>query len=153
MLLIGVVLKPFCGSRRDQRINPSSTWVVVNKSGLDEQGARQSDQSSQRPKNPTPQKQRNKGHRRRQTHGIASKLWLDNRLDDEVQHRVGDDNSHRRHPAVFEESQEGWRDNTDDEANIWNVVRQEAEQRPDPGKRNADDEQRCPVKELSLIHI
>ena len=120
---------------------------MVDEGRLDKQRTRQSDEGSQRTEDPAPQQQGDKGHRRSQADGVTRELRLNDGLDDEVEHGISDDHSKCRNPTVAEESQQGRRDDTDDEADVRDVVRQEAEQRPHPGKRDTNDEQGRPVEE------
>src|SRR5664279_1571247 len=124
------------GVGRDEGIDPAGPGIGVDDERLDEQRRGQGEQGAQRPEDDRPHEQRQERDRTRDAHGLAGHLWLDDSLDDEVQHRVQHDDEQRTPWPLGEQAHHRRRDEADDEADVRDVVRHERQYGPHDGQRD-----------------
>ena len=72
---------------------------------------------------------------------------MDHRLEHEVDDAVGDDHGDHEPRAALEERKDGGRRETDDEADVGDVVGDEREKSPQQGQRHSDEPEEQPVED------
>src|SRR5215203_7111962 len=114
----------------DKRVHPVRRDRVVEQDRLQKQGGWDCQQGAQGTENVCPDDQRDKGGRGADSHRVPREPWLDDGLNHDVDDGVDDhDGDRATHPTV-EQSDEGRRNYTEDEADVWNVVGHERQHPP-----------------------
>ncbi len=129
----------------EQRVEPVPARVDVDQQRLDQQRQRDGQQRAEGAQHPAPEQQGDEGDRHRQADGVADEPRLDQRLDDEVQQRVDDDDRDELAPAAGQQAEQRGRHDAEDEADVGHVVGDEREQPPQRRGRHPDDRQGDPV--------
>ncbi len=144
---VGIVGRPSLGGAGEQRCQPSPLGVDVDEQCLDEQGGGDREKCANTAQDRAPDDQGEKAEGGRQPDGGADHAGLDDALEDDVENAVDDDDGEGSLGVVIEQGDDGRRDESDDEADVGDVVGDEGQQSPQPGVTDVEDGQGDDVEE------